>query len=248
VFVNAAFNLLCVYFLLGVTSGGLKFVFLPKYDLFPAEYWLLAGLLALLLWVVSRFLPKSVQLAPNPRFFLVGFVLLLFSDVVSRRFGFYPDATVRSDLLMVGVLCLLGSFGLARKSGHRERLPLVSWPVLLLLQLGLVVLFLLYCNGRLLFSDDHPSFLYRLQLLRDHFPFIPFYNADWNAGYSAREFFPSGVLNVFFLSLPFVYGFLGAVTFESLHVYSYLIPYLFILLVPWSVYLAARLLPWERDK
>jgi hypothetical protein len=59
-------------------------------------------------------------------------------------------------------------------------------------------------QGQLLISDDHPAFLYRLVQLREHFPWIPFYNPMWNGGVEAREFFPSGILNAFVLLLPLV--------------------------------------------
>lgn len=60
-------------------------------------------------------------------------------------------------------------------------------------------------QGRLLFSDDHPAFLYRIVQLKEHFPGIPFYNPMWNGGVEAREFFPSGILNVFLLLAPLIY-------------------------------------------
>src|SRR5690606_34615165 len=62
--------------------------------------------------------------------------------------------------------------------------------------------FLQEAGAELLFSDDHSTFVYRLTILRDTFPYIPFYNPQWNAGLDARDSFATGVLNLFFLSMP----------------------------------------------
>ena len=121
------------------------------------------------------------------------------------------------------------------------------WPLLLLgTQLALVAIFLRAVGGGMIFSDDHPSFLYRFHLLSRGFPFIPIYNADWNAGQISRELFSSGAQLLWYLAFPFV-QLLGAFNdTASATFYSLLIPYLFILLIPWSVYAAARLLEQPR--
>lgn len=67
--------------------------------------------------------------------------------------------------------------------------------------------FLNEAGGQPIFADDHPSFIFRLAQLKEEFPFIPFYNPLWNAGVEAREFFPSGVLNLFLLASPLIYLF-----------------------------------------
>jgi tetratricopeptide (TPR) repeat protein len=63
----------------------------------------------------------------------------------------------------------------------------------------------LIAPGGLLFSDDHPSFFYRLSQLHDFFPHIPFYNPMWNGGVEAREFFPSGSLGIYLLFAPLLH-------------------------------------------
>ena len=102
--------------------------------------------------------------------------------------------------LLIPVLGLL-SLILARVS---------SWAFPLLAVVGLAsgfFTFLSLTQNELLFTDDHPSFLFRLMQLKEFFPGIPFYNPLWNAGVEAREFFPSGILNVFFLFSPLIYSF-----------------------------------------
>lgn len=179
---------------------------------------------------------------PRPWVFVFSFLLLLLSDYVFRPFGFYSQPNLRLQLFSIGT----GSFILLSALFYNPRWVQNSsqtWlPPLLLffIQSLLALSFLNFADGRLLFSDDHPSFLYRLNLLKDHFPAIPFYNPQWNAGYSAREFFASGILNVYFLSYPLVEWWLSLSTLEGAAGYNWIIVYLFLFLSPWSIYFAAR--------
>jgi len=113
----------------------------------------------------------------------------------------------------------------------------VSFLWLLTIQIFLIGAFLMHAKGRWIVSDDHPSFLYRIALLKDHLLSIPFYNTAWNAGYVAREFFPTGTLNVFFFALPFLYFFQKVDTF-----YVFLPIFLGILIPSFGTYLAVRIL------
>lgn len=90
-------------------------------------------------------------------------------------------------------------------------------------------------SGGLIFSDDHPCFLYRLIQLKENFPNIPFYNPLWNAGVEAREFFASGVLNVFLLFSPVLY------LLDITHSYTYLVYLLLFVVVPGAAFLAAKI-------
>jgi len=69
--------------------------------------------------------------------------------------------------------------------------------LLALVQLAISFYFLHYVHGRLLIGDDHPSFLYRLQLLMARFPAIPFYSPEWNAGVSRARLLATGALAYF---------------------------------------------------
>lgn len=91
-------------------------------------------------------------------------------------------------------------------------------------------------KGNLLFSDDHPAFLYRLTQLKDHFPRIPFYNPMWNGGVEAREFFPSGILNAFFILFPLV------ALIDITRWYNELVVVLFFVVHPACSLLAVRVL------
>lgn len=171
----------------------------------------------------------SRKIAP----FLFSALLLagLYVGFFDGPFGFFAGTKLNRDIwfLLAGFV-FVGSFQFTSK-------------FLFLGQATLAAAFLTYCGGDLLFSDDHPSFLYRLVLLKEHFPNIPFYNTDWNAGYSAREFFPSGVLNVFFVTAPFLYM-LDLLT--DLSWYNYLIAYIYIGLVPLCTYFACQILRLNR--
>jgi hypothetical protein len=92
-----------------------------------------------------------------------------------------------------------------------------------------------HCAGRILFSDDHPAFLYRLSQLVENFPAIPFYNPLWNGGVEAREFFPSGILGIFLLTSPILY------LFPVEAVYNYIVLGILFIIVPSVGFLTARL-------
>lgn len=95
-------------------------------------------------------------------------------------------------------------------------------------------------KGGLIFSDDHPCFLYRLIQLKEHFPNIPFYNPQWNAGVEAREFFASGILNFFIIFSPLVYF------FNIEKIYTLLVFCLLFLVFPGSLYFASRNFKFDR--
>lgn len=162
-------------------------------------------------------------------------LLLLFSDFFTRRFIFFSGLEIKMDIFWLGFICTLLFF----RKRKIETFQLAGF--LILLQSLIALCFFKESKGQLLFSDDHPSFLYRLILLKEHFPKIPFYDVNWNAGYSAREFFASGMLNVFFVNLPLVYLF-DLSTYDSANIYNFIIIWSYIFVVPWSVFFAARLL------
>jgi hypothetical protein len=185
----------------------------------------------------------DIRLLALPEVYLVGFLLFLLSEAVSRSFGFYPPSLLRNDFLWVGAASAAIMFLIRHCCANGSLFALrLEHFFLLLIQLLLACLFIEFAHGRMLFSDDHPSFYYRLILLKDYFPSIPFYNTDWNAGYSAREFFPSGVLNFFFLVSPILYALPDFATSAGAHWYTVLIAIVFIGIVPWAIYAAGRMI------
>lgn len=162
------------------------------------------------------------------RVWTVGLLAIFLSDWISRPWGLFKGPTIRGELLVGGLVCYL----LLR---NRVWLRFFTvWPVVVV---GLLLWsFHVASNGALLFSDDHAMFLFRLKLLRENFPSIPFWSPLWNAGIDARDFFATGALNAFFLSAPLLYFF----PVEA--VYPLIIAGILWILAPLCMYWAARLL------
>jgi hypothetical protein len=124
-----------------------------------------------------------------------SFILLLFSSWPSLSFGFIPDIFFAKSSLPILLLFLLGSSWISPKG-----ITYASFAGALIL----LLLFTFTTEGRPIFTDDHGSVLYRLQLLKDYFPNVPVYNTEWNAGTDWRDFFATGILNVFFIFYPMI--------------------------------------------
>lgn len=167
----------------------------------------------------------------NPFGAAVILFLLFFVDYLTRAYGFFPSDSFRGELL----LCGLGVAWLARRSFTNFYLALPILTAVLCL-----TAFWTQSNGKLLLFDDHASFFYRLEMLKENFPNIPHFNPLWNGGIDSRDYFPTGVLNVFLIFAPFIYAF----PIESL--YNLIIVSMFFVLTPLSLYFSARLL--KRDK
>lgn len=180
-----------------------------------------------------------------PEVFLGCVVLLIASDYTERRFiyCFSPGKFV----LVAGCAALLLLVSVIRRINLEKAVPRsFSLPLLIAVQFVLAALFLKATGGRMLFNDDHPSFIYRLALLREHFPRVPFYNTDWNAGYIATEFLSTGSLGVYLISLPLTLLFPRLISLDGVSGYTLLIPYLFIFVIPLSLYAACRLIGSSR--
>jgi hypothetical protein len=79
-------------------------------------------------------------------------------------------------------------------------------------------------------------FLFRLRLLKENFPSIPFWSPLWNAGFDARDFFATGALNAFLLASPLIY------LFDVERVYNVIVALFLWALTPACTYVAARLI------
>lgn len=172
----------------------------------------------------------------HPLPFVAALLVLVFTDFPERRTAFHLARIVFAGTGAMATLVFLLFRNRAEQSSGSRALTVALFIVQAVLTAG----FLKEADGRLLWSDDHPSFLYRLILLRDHFPFIPFYNPSWNAGYSAREVYPTGALNLYLLGYPFVHWLGDISNFQKAAIYNDLIPYILLFVVPWSLYFAAR--------
>lgn len=193
-------------------------------DLIRISIWMLIAFLTAALMsegypIWSRWSPHSLTL----RGLLYPSILLL---AVLLPFSYYVKAPLVPPPLLVPAVAVIGvsctgwfqrDYSLYSGYALRGELALFAllyylflWKLpnrrnaLLLVFLLLIppICFLVSSGGRLLFSDDHPTFLYRLTLLKEMFPHVPFYNPLWNLGLDERDFFATGAFNVYFLFLP----------------------------------------------
>lgn len=227
---------------LGLVSGTLRLWYHLGSLLLPGTTWKIVTAIWPPILVLSSIVLPGVHRATLWRalsqglllLFVLALGLLLVSDLPSRGFTFYLDSAARLDIALMGAVLVIASLFTYRK------VSVLSPALLLALQALVLYLFYDYADGRLLFTDDHPAFLYRLQLLIKHFPAIPFYNLDWNSGYLTTEFFPSGVLNFFVLTAPLLYTVADLTETAKLPAYTALIGLVFIVFTSWCAYLAAR--------
>jgi hypothetical protein len=230
----APFGLLLI--VLGL-SGGAWYVWDKIGDaIIPAgRYPAVLGALVLIFaacsnWLTGRGLLKRSALV-DERVWAAGLVAIFLSDWMNRPWGLFGGPSIRGELLV--------AFAVAYWIIRSERIGLfLALPVVSVALL--VWSFFLASDGSLLFSDDHAMFIFRLKLLRENFPLIPFWSPLWNAGFDARDFFATGALNAFLLAAPLIYS----APIET--IYPYLISFLLWILVPGCTYAAARILGFSK--
>jgi len=179
-------------------------------------------------WISGK---REIELKLRGEVFLVGFLLLIASDFLGRSYVYFARTFSWQSYFLLTALCCFAARYISRRS-----VPAAA--VFAGCVLVMASLFLSAWDGRLIFSDDHPSFMYRLDLLLRQFPFIPFYNPQWNAGVAARDFFATGALNIFLLAYPFLKT--GLLTLPQ-H-YPLLICALVTIVLPCGVFAACRIL------
>ncbi|MDB4285327.1 hypothetical protein N9903_00270, partial [bacterium] len=165
-------------------------------------------------------------------------VLYLLSDYAGYKWFFWISLAHRRALFLLAV-ALVVLFAVIPR-----RIP--AWAVFLLLLISqLYLTFQLFdvTGGLPLQRDDHPSFLYRLQILRETYPQIISYDPRWNGGRIATELLQTGILTVapFFIPLGKLFS---GVPMEKL--YTPFIAFLFHWLFPWLFYLGLRLFGADR--
>lgn len=226
----ASYGLLMI--VMGI-SGGAWYLWEKAGDaIIPAGRYLVAcGVVALACaasgtWLTGKGRLQRSALA-DPRAWVYGLLAIFLSDWLNRSWGLFNGPSIRGELLIAGI----ASYALFRSNWRRFFLALPFFAAAILIwSLSIAA------DGRLLFSDDHAMFLFRLQMLKENFPSIPFWSPLWNSGFDARDFFATGSLNLFLIAAPLIYAF----PVESL--YPYLIAFVLWVLTPLSVYCAARIL------
>lgn len=233
---NVAASAALLLLVLGI-SGGAWHLWTPHTPaIIPAGRFPIAAGLLLATFACARSLIKQHRFpklheCTDPVVWSLGLVALFCSEWLVRPWGFFADPYSRGPIIVGAILFAW--------------LLTLRWSSLLKVwALGSVALliatFVSESRGELLLSDDHAMFLFRLKLLKEHFPSIPFWSPLWNTGFDARDFFATGALNAFIISSPLVYLF----PVES--VYNFIIIGILWVLVPGCSYAASRILGGNR--
>jgi hypothetical protein len=211
-------------------------------------------LFAFLLGPVILFPSSFLQIGLPRSYLLILAVLFLAFSFKEKRKELVESLGVSG--LLVTAFFFLNDLSIRPQSYAQNEFPLLLW---IALSIGAYCLFnkkltsivtalagttviagfigfLKTANGNLIFTDDHPCFLYRLIQLKENFPQIPFYNPLWNGGVEAREFFASGILNVFAVFSPLIYF------FEVESIYNYIVLSLLFLIPPVLSIICGRIL------
>ena len=197
------------------------------------------------------------------RFFLIPAFLCLSISVILNRFNF-KDLKFDYFIFTLGLLYffltnwLYNNYGLIQAPATRSIILFFSlisavilikvkrvnfnWSLITIVSIfSFIIIFLIQADGRIIFSDDHSTFLHRLMLLKDNFPNIPIYDPFWNGGYDQRYFFATGVLNLYFLVYPLIKF------FNPADVYNYCVVFVVFVLPPLSLYLSSKVLKLSSD-
>ena len=265
-FYDSLFSFFCAIVLVGISYGHLNFLAKEGFLIISGIAWKLAFFLAILMCFVTvpfirsfflnLFRNFNIQtMLPNkypkivPSMFIFALAAVLFSHNMKSKWSYYSQHSQLislSNILFYGAISSLFVIIISAYKFPKFNLSKFSCLLLLIAQALVCYTFYNYVKGRLIFGDDHPSFLYRLQTLYQQFPNIPFYSPEWNAGFEARDYFATGVISVFILVFPILKLWGDINSFDNAQVYTYLIPYLFVFLLPFSVYFAGRILEHSR--
>lgn len=240
---DVLFSVFVMYALCGIFAGHLYFIDMSGPILVSGALWKILFVVSVL-WISLGV--RSPSLRPNFVFTSLpfGLLLLLLGDYLIRRWTFFSTPDFRWYVVGGGVVSTALVYLFRARGAQFIRL---SPFFLLAIQCVLLAGFTKFASGRMIFSDDHPSFLYRLQLLTEMFPRIPFYNPDWNAGWSAREFFATGSLPFLFFVSPIAYS-VDLLRVENLGWYTVCVGLIGTFLLPLSVYLGGHFFRRPREE
>jgi hypothetical protein len=218
--------------LLGLSGGSWYLWSATPPALIPSGKYIVAVALALVAGglLTLRRRPTLMDFA-NPKVWTLGLVAIFISSWLCRPYSFFQGPDFRREILIA--VFAAGTFSFLSWKRLLIALPIIT-------SIASIWDFLNESGGSVLFVDDHAMFIFRLKLLKENFPSIPFWSPLWNAGFDARDFFATGALNAFILASPLVYLF----PIES--VYNIIIASILFLVVPTTSYLAARVLNAER--
>ena len=209
--------------LISLLAGSLKLFDHQGLEIIPSsKIGLAIGATSIL---ISLAIKRNFKFKLDVHNFSIGLLFLFLSNWCAHLYNLVQGPWIRGEII---ILSLISAFLLFKfPKTFIKYLPWIS-------ALILVYSFLSTSDGRLLHSDDHPTFFYRLSLLKENFPNIPFYSPIWNGGFDARDFFATGALNLFLIASPIIY------LFPLEETYNYIILGILFLLVPASSYYAVR--------
>jgi hypothetical protein len=151
---------------------------------------------ALCTWLSGRGILKRSTLI-DERIWALGLLAIFVSDWMNRPWGLFGGPSIRGEILIAFAVM----FWSIRTDPERGS---YSWIAPGINNAAGVVLLPGLQTAHSFSPDDHAMFIFRLKLLRENFPSIPFWSPLWNAGFDARDFFATGALNVFLLAAPLV--------------------------------------------
>lgn len=178
-----------------------------------------------ILWIKKNKISREFILINFAYSGLILCFILAFTNIANGAFTFFENINYHILFIYFLIFCLF-------TKNKTNNLILYSLCFALLM---IPLSFIFYSHGKAVFTDDHAAVIYRLHLLKNHFPNIPIYNAMWNLGTDWRDFFATGILNVFIIFYPLL-AFL-----DSLKAHAYIVPGLIFGVFPLSCFYAAKL-------
>ena len=157
----------------------------------------------------------------------ISLIVLFLSTSFNRPYNLLNGPIIKGEIILFTLICF---FLIISKKENLIYKFLTLSPIILL------SIFLFDGTKGIVWSDDNPTFLYRLEALKRFFPNIPFYFTGWNAGLDARDFFATGALNIFFLAYPLI-KFLDL----SIH-YNIILGYLLFIILPLCIFITCKIL------
>lgn len=126
-----------------------------------------------------------------------GLAIVFSSGLTTSAWSSFPDPALGGDLL---VFALLGAAFFPATTPPAA----LCAATLVAVQAALLASFLGTTEGKLLFTDDHSTFFYRLHILAARFPDLTYYDPGWNAGRLTTEVFPTGAILLYLVAAPFL--------------------------------------------
>lgn len=157
----------------------------------------------------------------------LSLIILFFSNTLNNTYSLLHGPIIKGEILLFFLIFFVLLINNKQKYIYK---------ILLLSPIILAAIFLFESKQNLVWSDDNPTFSYRLEALKRFFPNIPFYFTGWNSGLDARDFFATGALNIFFLAYPII-----KILNITKH-YNIILIYLLFILLPLFNILAAKIL------